>query len=70
METLNMSDNFEKMTTEELRAYMDEHQGEEAEELAFLEYKSRLNWKKVKASVSPQEEEQIIQNLIQERIKS
>ena len=64
-----MSKDFKQMSTEELRTYMDEHQDDETGELAFIEYSSRLNWKRVPPNASPQQEKQIIEDLIASKTK-
>ena len=42
-----MSKSFKEMTNDELEKYMNEHLDDETGELAFMEYSSRLDWKKV-----------------------
>ena len=59
-----MSKSFKDMTNDELEKHFDDYQDEENSELAFLEYASRLDWNKVPANASPEEEKQIIENLI------
>ena len=62
-----MSKSFKDMTNYELEKYIDAHQDDDNSELAFLEYSSRLDWDKVPAGASPEEEKQIIENLIARR---
>ena len=64
-----MSKLFKEMTTEELREYMNQHTEDESVELAYIEYRSRLNWHHVSANISSEEETNIINNLIEKRIK-
>ena len=64
-----MSKSFKEMTTEELREYMNQHTADESGELAFMEYRSLLNWNHVPANISSEETEKIINNLIEKRIK-
>ena len=52
------------MTNDELERYFNNHQDDENGELAFLEYSSRLDWNKVPADATAEEEKQIIENLI------
>ena len=54
-----MSKSFKEMTTEELREYMNQHTEDESGELAFMEYRSRLNWNHVSANISSEEEKDI-----------
>lgn len=56
------------MTVEELREDMHEHRGEESEELAFVEYSSRLNWRSVPDDAPLEEQERIINELIARKI--
>ena len=55
------------MTNDELEKHFDNYQDEENSELAFLEYASRLDWKKVPTNASLEEEKQIIENLIAQK---
>ena len=65
-----MSKPFTDMTIEELRKQMNEHQDNETGELAYLEYRSRLDWKKVSAFASPEAEKRIIERIISEKCQS
>ena len=65
-----MTELFKKMTKEELRQYMDEHQNDEMGELAFIEYSSRIDWKTPPKFNSPAEEERFIANLIEEKTQN
>ncbi len=69
MESLFMSKSFKEMTNQELRQYMNDHLDDEKGELAFMEYSSRLDWKKVPANATPEEEKRIIEDLIAQRTK-
>ncbi|MDJ0650119.1 MAG: hypothetical protein QNJ60_15620 [Xenococcaceae cyanobacterium MO_188.B19] len=62
-----MSKSFKEMTKEELKQYMHNHQDDETGELAFMEYSSRLDWKKVPANATPEQEKQIIEEIIAQR---
>ena len=62
-----MSKSFKDMTNDELEKYFNNHQDDENSELAFLEYSSRLDWNKVPADATPEEEQQIIENLIAQK---
>ncbi|MDJ0687364.1 MAG: hypothetical protein QNJ41_02535 [Xenococcaceae cyanobacterium MO_188.B32] len=64
-----MSESFKNMTDDELEKYINDCLDDEAGELAFLEYSSRLDWKKVPAGATPEEEKQIIEDLIAQRTK-
>ncbi len=64
-----MSKSFKEMTNDELEKYMNEHLDDETGELAFMEYSSRLDWKKVPPNASPEEEKRIIEELIAQRTK-
>ncbi len=62
-----MSKSFKNMTNDELERYFNNHQDDENGELAFLEYSSRLDWNKVPADATAEEEKQIIENLIAQK---
>ncbi len=62
-----MSKSFKDMSNEELEKYFNASQDDETSELAFLEYSSRLDWNKVPADATPEEEKQIIENLIAQK---
>lgn len=62
-----MSKSFKDMSNEELEKYFNAPQDDENSELAFLEYSSRLDWNKVPADATPEEEKQIIENLIAQK---
>ena len=62
-----MSESFKNMTNDELEKYINDHLDDETGELAFLEYSSRLDWNKVPAGATPEEEKQIIEDLIAQR---
>ena len=63
-----MSKSFKEMTNDELERHFDNYQDDENSELAFLEYTSRLDWNKVPANASLEEEKQIIENLIAQKL--
>ena len=64
-----MSNSFKNMTNDELEKYIHENLDDDNSELAFLEYSSRLDWNKVPTGATPEEEKQIIEDLIAQRTK-
>ena len=62
-----MSKSFKDMTNDELEKYFNNHQDDDYSELAFLEYSFRLDWNKVPTDATPEEEKQIIENLIAQK---
>jgi hypothetical protein len=62
-----MSKSFKDMTNNELEKYINDHLDDETSELAFVEYNSRLDWNKVPAGLTPEEEKRIIEDLIVQR---
>ena len=64
-----MSDLFKNMTNDELEKYIHENLDNDNSELAFLEYSSRLDWDKVPIGATPEEEKQIIEDLIAQRTR-
>lgn len=62
-----MSKSFKDMTNAELEKYINDDLDEEKSELAFLEYNSRLDWNQVPSNATPEEEKQIIEDLIAKR---
>ena len=64
-----MSKSFKEMTTEEPREYINQNAADESGELAFMEYRSRLNWNHISANILAEETESTINNLIAKKIK-
>ena len=65
-----MSKPLEEMTVKELRKYMSDHRGNPQEwERAYDLFDQKAEWKRVPAGATLEEEKQIIQDLIAERLK-
>lgn len=61
-----MSEIFKQMTTEEINEYVRLHPDDE---VAYIEYSSRLQWKKPPHFSTSDEERQFIEQLIAEKTK-
>ena len=63
-----MSKPLEEMTVKELRQYMFEHRNHEQEwEKAYDLFSQQAKWNKVPTNATPEEEKQIIENLIAQK---
>lgn len=63
-----MSKPLEEMTVKELRKYMFEHRNHNLEwEKAYDLFRQKAKWNKVEGNATPEEEKQIIENLIKKR---
>ncbi len=63
-----MSKPLEEMTVKELRQYMFEHRNHEQQwEKAYDLFSQKTKWNKVPTNATPEEEKQIIENLIAQK---
>ncbi len=63
-----MSKPLEEMTVKELRKYMFEHQNHDLEwEKAYDLFRQKAEWHRVSKDITPEEEKEIIENLINKR---